>query len=446
MKLLQKKKGGTPMSYNTLVFISFFQSVIGFTLMSSSVMRFREPVKKRIVIGLGVMLVGISLLVYAIYTLGESAVSAFAIFFILAIEVSWFLICSKDRFFVTLFNFLTFVNIYVSISYISDTLAINLDGNAFVGVRILIRLGIYLFIIPLLYKFVRPHFRLLVDALDKEWKPAVVVPLIFLIMQVMVLYYPQAYWYWDNYTWASFVIITVYILFAAVYYLLYIQASGIVEKYVLEKQHLIMAQQEKLWESELARQKESSALASQQRHDMHHHNTVIMGLLQTGKIEELKGYLKRIDIDLDSNNNQNFSSNPIANSILSFYAMRAEEEGVKTKFDIRLAEEIGIDNVDLTCILGNALENALEGSLRLPKNTEKEIIVTAKIIDKRLRIQVKNTCPEDIEFEDDLPITKKQGGGTGTKSILYTAERYDGTAGFSLVDGMFITQVVLNVD
>lgn len=116
------------------------------------------------------------------------------------------------------------------------------------------------------------------------------------------------------------------------------------------------------------------------------------------------------------------------------------------KYNISMPEDIRIDNVDLTCILGNTLENALEGTLRLGENVKKEISLTAKYIDKRLRIQVENNCLTDIEFENDLPITQKQGGGTGTKSITYTVDRYDGTIGFSAVDGVFTTQIVLNLD
>lgn len=392
------------------------------------------------------MLCGISLLCYQLFTHGFGSVDSFAILVILMIELSWFLICSDDNFFVSLFSFLTFVNIYVSISYISDILAMHAEGSAFVFERIVIRLVIYFVILPLLFKFVRPRFRRLVDALDKEWRAAALVPLMFLIMQIMVLYYPAPYWYWNNDNWFRFIIITVYLLFLAVYYLLYIQANAIVEKYALEKRQLLMAQQEKLWESELARQKATAALVFQQRHDMHHHNAVIMGMLQSGNTDELKTYMKSFDAALDAHNANSFCSNPIANSIFNVYARRAEAEGIKTVFRASIPESIAIDNIDLTCVLGNTLENALEGCLRLPAEKEKEIIVTVRFIDNRLRVQVENTCLTDIVFDDELPITQKQGGGTGTKSILYTAERYDGTAGFSVSDGRFITQIVLNAN
>jgi sensor histidine kinase regulating citrate/malate metabolism len=233
-------------------------------------------------------------------------------------------------------------------------------------------------------------------------------------------------------------------LFLGVYYNLYIQSNSIVEKYALEKRQLLMAQQEKLWESELTRQKATATLASQQRHDMHHHNGVIMSMLRNGETEELKTYMKSYDDALDSHNANIFCSNPIANSIFNNYASRAEALGIKALFHVSVPERIGIDNIDLTCVLGNVLENALEGCLRLQKEVEKEIVVTIKFIDNRLRIQVENTCQRDLVFAQELPVTQKQGGGTGIKSILYTADRYDGTAGFAVMDGKFITQIVLN--
>ena len=432
------------MLYIMLIFLSFLQSVAGFTLMSSSVMRFREPIKKRIALGLFVMLCGISLLSYQLVTKGINSVDGVAVLIILAIELSWFLICSDDYFFVSLFNFLTFVNIYVSISFISDILSKNAEGYAFVLARIVIRLAIYLVILPLLYKFVRPRFRRLVDTLDREWRVAVIVPLMFLMMQIMVLYYPAPYWHWQNDEWSRVIIITLYLLFLSVYYLLYVQANAIVEKYALEKRQLLMAQQEKLWESEIDRQKMTAALVLQQRHDLHHHQAVITEMLKNGETEQLIDYMKTFDESLTSHLSTSFCTHPIANSLFNVYARKAETLGIKTTFRVSVPKEIGIDHIDLTCVLGNALENAIEGCLRIPRHLEKEITIHTKYIDNRLRIQIENTCLSNILFNGEFPVTQKHGGGTGIKSILYTSERYDGTAGFSVVDGKFITQIVLN--
>lgn len=432
------------MDYASLIFISFLQSVIGFALMSSALMRFKEPVKKRIVMGLSVMTLGIIYLWYILFTKGTDSVDHFAIIVILIIQLVWFLICADDNFFVSLFSFLTFVNIYISINYIGDTLAFSQSGSSFVIELIIIRTIIYIIIVPLLFKFIRPKFRGLVDALDKEWIIAGLMPLTFLLWQIILLYYPEPYWRGNRTIWDQYSIGVAYILFLVVYYQVYIQANTIVEKHALEKRQILMMQQEKLWESELARQKATSDLIYQQRHDMRHHNIVIMGMLQSGKFEELKSYMKDFDAALEVTKTNVFCSNPIVNSILNLYVSKAETEHINMTVNAIIPENIGIDNVDLTCVLGNALENALEGCLRMSKYEEKYINFTSKFVDNRLRVQVENTCRNDVVFENDMPITQKQGGGTGTKSILYTVERYDGMVGFSIKDGKFVTQIVLN--
>lgn len=432
------------MLYYALTFISFLQSVIGFTLISSSVMLFKEPMKQRVLLGLTVMIFGISLLSYLFYSQGVDSVERIAVPFILGIEASWFLFCSKDRFFVSLFSFLTFVNVYISIGFIGDTFAFGTDGIISVVILIITRTILYALVVPPLFKSVRPRFRNLVNTLGKEWKTAFLVPLFFLVLQIVVLYYPQAYWHWPFKAWSRVIMMTVYGLFLAVYYLLYIQASAIVEKYTLEKRQLLMAQQEKIWEAELNRQNEKAQLAKQQRHDLHHHNTVILGLLANDELDKLQLYMKSFDASIDMQNNTVYCQNPIANSILNYYDNRFKSEGITTTYDVNIPSNIGIDHVDLTCVLGNVLENALEGSLRLPKEKAKEISVKAKYLDHRLRVRVENTCDTEIQFDGELPITNKIGGGTGTKSIVYTAERYDGTAGFSVTDNKFIAQIVLN--
>ncbi|BES64379.1 hypothetical protein SANA_08180 [Gottschalkiaceae bacterium SANA] len=432
------------MFYAILIFFSFLESIIGFSFMSASIMKFREPVKKRIIVALSFMILSMSVFFYALVAYGSQAVSGFAIVIILIAFSIWYVICSGDPLFVSLFHFLTFVNIYISISYIGDDLAMQLEGVQKVLLYITIRTLIYAGLIFLLFKWVRPRVHRLVEILDQEWRAATLVPFVFLLLQILLLYYPTPYWNWDSNSWYKTITVVVYVLFVVVYYLLYIQANAIVEKYLLEKKQLLMSQQEKLWESELERQKLATELAFEQRHNMHHHNAVISGMLQSQQIEELKRYMKSCDAALDVKYSHDYCKNPIANSIFNLYADRAEKENIRSEFYVSIPEDIGIENVDLTCVLGNALENALEGCLRLAVKVDKEIIVTTKFIDRRLRIQVENTCRTDIKFKEELPVTQKQGGGTGTKSILYTAEEYDGAAGFSVRNGSFITQIVMN--
>lgn len=430
------------MLYPIIIFISFLEAAACFILLSASTIKFRKPRRKRIAAGIAGMLFFAFLYLWIFFGIGVEAAQAYGILIILFSTSSWFVICSGDKFFVSLFNYLTYANVFLMINCISDALAIHTRGVEYQIEYMLIRAVIYAIAVPLFFKFIKPRFRKLVAELNSEWRVNIIVPFIFLVLQVFLLYFPVMYWFRESYN--SYLIIIVYLLFFAVYYMLYIQATAIMEKYASEKRTMLMAQQNKLWEAELSRQKAAVAQAARQHHDMRHHNAVITELLVNKDINGLNNYMRRYDENLDEHTMVVYCSNPTVNCILNAYSQRARQANIEMEISAVVPETVGIDPIDLTGVFANALENAIEGCLRLPESNTSQIAVTVKYIDDRLRIQIENTSQGEIMFEDDLPLTQKKGGGTGTSSIVYTAEKYDGTVGFSVKDGKFYTQIVLN--
>lgn len=430
--------------YQYLGLLSFLQSIIGFILTSSAFMRFKKPVKRRLTLGFFVMIFEVLILVLSIVYLGVPLVERFVPFVIFGITLSWYLIVCADKFFVASFTFLTSINIYVFISYISDTLAVFSYDDSFIVKKIIYRTIIYLILLPILYKIVRPRFRILVSTIDREWKAANLIPSVFLFIQIIILYYPKPYWRWSSNSWLEIIILSFYVLFIVVYYILYVQSFAIIQRKELEAKQLLMSQQDKLWESEINRQKKMVDLASKQRHDMHHHNMVIIEMLKQDKLSDLNSYMEAFDNSLYKGNQELYCSHPIGNSIFNVFVNRAKESAIKTTIDASIPREILIDNVDLTNVLGNILENAIEGCQRLNDSAKKEINVLAKYDNNRLKIKVENTAVNNIEFENGLPISQKLEGGIGSKSILNIVENYNGNLSFSNPDDKFIVQLILN--
>ncbi|MGL5271739.1 MAG: hypothetical protein ACRC7I_14635, partial [Selenomonadaceae bacterium] len=248
------------MLYYAILFIGFLEAIGCFVLMTTSTMKMREPVRKNVTIALSSMLVMISLFFAGMLVFSISKMEFFAIAITLAISGTWYFFCSADPFFVSLFQFFTFLNLYIGVAYISDRLTLDTDRLIYNIEYVVIRLLLYMVIIPIFFKYIRPGFRQLVDTLDTEWRNAVLVPFLFLILQVCLLYYPVPYWRWEGEQWRTAVSLIAYALFAAMYYLLYIQSSAIVQKNILEKRDLLMTQQNKLWEAEFSRREQADLL------------------------------------------------------------------------------------------------------------------------------------------------------------------------------------------
>ena len=94
-----------------------------------------------------------------------------------------------------------------------------------------------------------------------------------------------------------------------------------------------------------------------------------------------------------------------------------------------------ITPVDLYTLFGNALDNAIEASARIPDPECRHVAVTVRKHHGAAFIQVENYCVKPPQFRDGLPLTTKsdvQNHGFGVGSIREIAQRYGGTMDITL--------------
>lgn len=106
-----------------------------------------------------------------------------------------------------------------------------------------------------------------------------------------------------------------------------------------------------------------------------------------------------------------------------------------------------IDIFDLNTIIGNLLDNAIEGCQPNPINNKKTINFSIKTKGNLLIIIVENTIPQMINIKDNqlIPTTKsdKKLHGIGLKSIKYFVKKYDGSFELSSSPNKFTATVIL---
>jgi sensor histidine kinase regulating citrate/malate metabolism len=172
-------------------------------------------------------------------------------------------------------------------------------------------------------------------------------------------------------------------------------------------------------------------------------------MLYVGKTQEAVSYLKAQTLRTESAVLSGICEHLATNVILSRWTARARENDIKIEIDARVPTNLPMDEVTLVGILANSFENAVEGCLRCPEGIERYI--TVKIAYSvyngagKLHIVFENSCVDNIFFENGFPKTQKHGGGTGTKSIIYTAERYNGMVDFTAENGVFRTRVLFHL-
>lgn len=431
----------------TVIFLRFLQTAAYIGLFFFFLIKLKEPIRKRIAITV-VIYIAVAGAYFAVLIMhGQEIAERLIIPVEIGLCLILIIICSADKWAVSLFVMFTQFNLYIGISYISDLCASD-DSVLVYHVEYLIyRSVLFGTLLFCLFKIVRPRFRRLIDILGKEWNFIALLAFSFYVLEAVIGYVPRLYWYEEDSRW--YLVASSYLVFFSVYWLIFRSISSIVEKYEGQERERILAQQNKMWEEQIEEQKNAVNAARRDRHDLRHHYDTLLAMLTGGKTQEAVSYLNTQTRRTESAVLASVCQHLAANAILSRWTARARENGIKTEIVANIPENLPMDDVALAGILANSFENAVEGCLRCPDGTER--FITMKIAYAvynragKLHIVVENSCADNIVFESGFPKSQKPGGGTGTKSISYAAEKYNGMVEFAAENGVFRTRVLLHL-
>ena len=432
---------------DTVILLRFLQTAAYIGLFFFFLIKLKEPKRKRIVITVVIYIAVAGAYFAFLLVHGQEMAERLIIPVEIGLCLILLVICSADKWAASLFVMFTQFNLFLGISYISDLCASE-DSLLVYHVEYLIfRTALFSALLLCVFKIVRPRFRRLIDVLGKEWNLIALLAFSFYVLEAAILYFPRLYWYESDYRW--YLVASSYLVFFSVYWLIFRSISAIVEKYEGHERESILAQQNKMWEEQIEEQKHSVSAARRDRHDLRHHYDTLLAMLGGGKTQEAVSYLNAQTQRMESAVFASICQHLAANAILSRWAARARDSGIKTEIDARIPANLPMDDVALIGILANSFENAVEGCLRCLDGIERFIAV--KIAYSvyngagRLHLVFENSCADHIVFESGFPKSQKPGGGTGTKSICYTAEKYNGMVEFTTENGVFRTRVLLHL-
>ena len=193
---------------------------------------------------------------------------------------------------------------------------------------------------------------------------------------------------------------------------------------------------------EIAALRESQKKTSTYRHDMRHHMQYLSSCIENGQLKQAQGYIQEIYSQIEANKVTIYCENEAANLIFSAFAKRAYDSGILMQVKARLSRFIPVSETDLCVLLSNALENALHACRRQEEKGQAGAIeVSVYEKNEKLFMQIRNSCDEDITFDDGIPVTDRYGHGIGMQSICAIVEQYGGIYTFSAKDGQFILRI-----
>ena len=167
------------------------------------------------------------------------------------------------------------------------------------------------------------------------------------------------------------------------------------------------------------------------RHDVKNHLSVLDGLLSSGKLEEGRKYLKKLETVSEALSFPCRTGNPVVDILLEEKLGLAKE--ISAEVSLVLPRPCGIDDFDLCVIFANALDNAIAACRSC--DGLKEIRINGKRQGDFYMLAFENTCSDE-----PLP-----PAGTGLSSIQAVAEKYRGAVLSEKSGRRYYLSVLLNI-
>lgn len=184
------------------------------------------------------------------------------------------------------------------------------------------------------------------------------------------------------------------------------------------------------------------------KHDMTNHIITLERLYAGNKVEEAKAYSTDLKAVLDEVTGKVNSGNPVTDIILQEMQSEAVKRKIRFDSDFHYPTGSNVNVFDVSVILNNALQNALE-------NAEKSETPYISIFSYRrynaYMIEINNSFTGDLQWDTEkvLPITSKgkaDGHGYGLINIRRMAVKYSGDIDIVLKDGEFRLSIMLMLE
>lgn len=184
------------------------------------------------------------------------------------------------------------------------------------------------------------------------------------------------------------------------------------------------------------------------RHDMKNYIADMEALMsEQPEQTPLRQYLDSLQTSVEQLDMKYHTGNPVTDVILQRYVQLAEKNGIDFQADFLFPANMNIDAFDLSIILNNALDNALEACKR-QKEGQKFMELKAYRRENMFFIILRNSFDGSLNRDKEggrLRTTKPDAGehGLGLRNIEMCAEKYYGKAESTVRDKEFELAVML---
>lgn len=263
--------------------------------------------------------------------------------------------------------------------------------------------------------------------------PCLAISLGVLLFKIIVEFYKQT----ADIVWIIWLLLLICALCIMSFWLAYGAYQGKQQK----KRSEYLRKQMNVQQQTYIQQYENIRKVRKTQHDMKHRLVVIEQLLIEKDYERAQSYTKEFLAELDDVKEFKYGDNAL-NTLLLIKEETARERGVRMEINAEAINTTRVSEMDLTMIVGNLLDNAIEAAEKVEDHPEVYVIIKTKSV---LYISVKNRVKDTDIIKTGRPdYTTKENTllhGFGIACIRELVDRNGGRLDMEAFDGWFRTEI-----
>ena len=166
-----------------------------------------------------------------------------------------------------------------------------------------------------------------------------------------------------------------------------------------------------------------------------------MGQKEYDRLEEYVGrYMDDVQTEVKL-----YSYSAALNALISYYESICDRRGIRTEFTVTLSKKLWVSDQDFCVLLGNLLENAIDGT----RNVQ-EAYITLKIwqmaSSNLLAVKITNPFQGELKREGrHYRSSKREGFGQGLESVEMIVRKYEGMMEVLTDRQVFTVKILLQI-
>lgn len=183
------------------------------------------------------------------------------------------------------------------------------------------------------------------------------------------------------------------------------------------------------------------------RHDYHNHIQTMKAYLEMGKTKELGAYLNKLDKDLTTVDTVIKTGNTKIDAALNSKISLAKKKGIRVEAKAIVPKDISISEVDLSLIIGNLMDNAMEACMKMKEEEKRFIRIYVDILKGQLYIYIMNSVGDCLKKAGGKYLSTKDGNhGFGLMRLDNIVKKYNGYLNRQDETDVFVTEIMLPLE